>query len=241
MLLKLNNSSGKCHARAPDPEGHPRDNMPYFIIGGVAPEEESFAQKERRGNSQFVNLDGDFDRIRLIDQTQDDGRRVRKGAPNVGRSLLPDHIPTKLEREPWNLRLLPLLDVERYWGGNLLVPQQFKDILEELEPDVHQFWPMEIYVKGEQVDLKYWFIACNRISALSREHCYPPLHERGFWRPSPIGKRENDRVAFSKAAIGDRHAWVDKHFSDRYFSNTFAERLQKLDLTGLRFSKNEEV
>jgi len=215
--------------------------MPYFILGGVEPEEESFAQKERRGNSQFVNLDGDFDRIRLIDQTQDDGMLIGEGTPNVGRSLLPDHIPTKLEREPWNLRLLPLLDVERYWGSNLLVPQQFKDILEELEPDVHQFWPMEIYVKGEQVDLKYWFIACHRISALSREHCYPPLDERGYWDPSPIGKRENDRVAFSKAAIGDRHAWVDKHFSDRYFSNTFAERLQKLDLTGLRFSKGEEV
>ena len=188
-----------------------------------------------------MNLDGNLDQFRLIDATQDDGQRIGVGSPNVGRPLLADNIPTKLEREPWNLRLLPLLDVECFWGGNLLVPQQFKDLLEEIEPDVHQFWPMEIYVKGEPVDLKYWFIACHRISALSRPHCFPPLHERGFWRPSPIGQRENDRVAFSKAAIGNRHAWVDKYFSDRYFSNTFAERLQKLNLTGLKFSKKEEV
>jgi len=213
----------------------------YFITGGNAPEVESFAQKERRGNSQFVNLDRDPDQIQLIDAAQDDGRLFGSGAPNAGRPILPDHLPTKLEREPWDLRLLPLLDVETYRAGTLLVPQQFKDLLEELEPDVHQFWPMEIYVKGEQVDLKYWFIACHRISALSREHCYPALHERGFWCPSPIGQRENDRVAFSKAAIGGRHAWVDMRFSDRYFSNTFAERLQKLNLTGLRFSKKEEV
>jgi hypothetical protein len=209
--------------------------MVYRIFGGVKPADESAAQQDRRGNSQFEELDGNRKKLQLVDPTQDDGRRISPSSPLMGRPLLPINIPTKLSREPWNLRLLPLLDMERYWGGNLLVPAAFKDLLEEMEPGAHQFWPMDIYVKGELVDRKYWFIACNRITALSREHCYPPLHERSFWRPSPLGERENDRVVFDSAVIGSRHAWVDARFDDRMFSDAFAERLMALNLSGTKF------
>jgi len=215
--------------------------MVYRIFGGVKPADESVAQKERRGNSSFEELDGNTNKLQLVDPTQDDGQRIIDGNPSVGRPLLPINIPTKLSREPWNLRLLPLLDMERYWGGNLLVPAAFKDLLEEMEPEVHQFWPMDIYVKGELVDRKYWFIACNRITAQSREHCYPPLDARGFWDPSPIGQRENDRLVFDSAVIGDRHAWVDTHYDDRMFSDAFAERLMVLNLSGTKFLHKAQV
>ncbi|PRY80299.1 hypothetical protein CLV80_101150 [Yoonia maritima] len=215
--------------------------MAYFITGGHPLPEESFHAKERRGNSSFEDMDGDRSLIRLVDNSQDDGHRIVDGTGAVGRPLKPDHIPTKLSREPWSIDRVPLLDVETYLGGSLLVCETLKDLLEELEPDVHQFWPMEIYVKGEMVALRYWFVACHRIRALSREHCYPPLSERGWWDPSPLGQRENDRIVFSSEAIGGRHAWVDKAYSDRMFSDEFAERLMKLNLTGLQFVKEQEA
>ena len=215
--------------------------MAYFITGGHPLPDESFHAKERRGNSSFQEMDGDTDLIKLVDATQDDGLRILDGSPSVGRPLKPDHIPTKLSRKPWSIERVPLLDVETYYGGNLLVCQAFKDLLEALEPDVHQFWPMEIYVKGEKVALRYWFVACHRIRALSGEHCYPPLSERGWWDPSPLGQRENDRIVFSSEAIGGRHAWVDMAHSDRMFSDEFAERLMALNLTGLKFSHKKEA
>ena len=215
--------------------------MAYFITGGHPLPDESFHAKERRGNSSFEDMDGDRQLIRLIDNSQDDGRLIIDGSPSEGRPLKPKHIPTKLSREPWSIDRVPLLDVETYLGGSLLVCQAFKDLLEELEPDVHQFWPMEIYVKGEKVALRYWFVACHRIRALSPEHCYPPLQGHGYWRPSPLDQRENDRLVFSSEAIGGRHAWVDMAHSDRMFSDEFAERLMALNLTGLKFSQKKEA
>lgn len=119
----------------------------------------------------FEELDGDTNFVELVDSTQNEGRRITAGRVNAGRPLKPDHIPTKLERKPCRLEELPLLDVERFGGANLLVSQAFKDLLEELEPDVHQFWPMEIYIKVKMVGLRYWFIPCHRIAALSKKHC----------------------------------------------------------------------
>ena len=214
--------------------------MAYFILGGQWTDEERGKYADQLDLVYFEALDGDTRRLELVDRTQDEGRRITAGRVNAGRPLKPDHIPTKLERKPCSLEELPLLDVEIFHGANLLVSQAFKDLLEELEPDVHQFWPMEIYIKGEMVGLRYWFIACHRIAALSKKHCYPKLDKYGYWEASKFGHMENDRVVFSRDAIGGRHAWVDKMYSDRLFSDEFGERLSALHLTGIKLFKREE-
>ncbi|KJZ20378.1 imm11 family protein [Loktanella sp. S4079] len=215
--------------------------MAYFILGGQWTDEERGKYADQLDLVYFEELDGDTNFVELVDRTQDEGRRITAGSVNAGRPLKPDHIPTKLERKPCSLEELPLLDVETFDGANLLVSQAFKDLLEELEPDVHQFWPMEIYIKGEMVGLRYWFIACHRIAALSKEHCSPKLDKYGYWEASKFGHTENDRVVFSRDSIGDRHAWVDKMYGDRLFSDEFGDRLKKLNLTGVELSKIEEA
>ncbi|WP_232820846.1 DUF1629 domain-containing protein [Thalassobius sp. I31.1] len=216
--------------------------MAYFITGGHWTEEQEIKYINMLGNLQISALDGNADKIGLVDATPDDGTRIISSAYWVGRPIKSDGIPTKLERKPWDLKRIPLLDVETYLSGTLLVPQSFKDLMEELEPDVHQFWPMDIYVKGECVARKYWFIACNRLRTLHPTACWPPLNERGFWDPTPdMNERQNDRRVFSTEAIGSHHAWVDKAENLCLFSDVFAERLMGLGLTGLCFRKADEA
>lgn len=125
--------------------------MTCFITGGHWTEEQEIKYINMLGNLHFVPLDGKDEFLEVEDPTQDDGTRISPSSPLSGRALRPVNIATKLERKPLDLKRIPLLDVETYWGGALLVPQSFKDLMEALEPDVHQFWPMDIYVKGECV------------------------------------------------------------------------------------------
>jgi hypothetical protein len=215
--------------------------MAYFIAGGVmTPEFEQEYENELEDTLETI-LDGDFRSLRVTDSTQDDGGRISENSWNVGRPISPDNIPTKIKREPHSLEKLPLLDVDSFLGTGLLVCESFKDLLEELEPNVHQFWPIKILINGDVVAIRYWFVACNRIATLSQTHCYPPVHPWGSWDPSPLGERENDRLVFSTEAIGSHHAWVDKFHCDRLFSNTFGDRLKQLNLTGLKMRKLDEA
>ncbi len=217
--------------------------MAYFIAGGVQSEEYKKKYEGEFEDSLFTILDGDYRKLRVADPIQDDGCIIRETSHNVGRPMLPDNMPTKMKREPHSLAKLPLLDIMSFLGTGLLVCERFKDLLEELEPSVHQFWPIEILINDEVVALRYWFIACNRISTLSQTHCFPPVDPFGVWKPSPLGERENDRLVFSTEAIGFHHAWVDKFQpqSNRLFSNTFGDRLKELNLTGLKMHQFDEA
>ena len=215
--------------------------MVYFITGGYRSKEEDERYYDELSETYFKEMDGNSAQTRLVDPTPDKGRRFVDGSPKVGRPLKPDNIPTKIERIGTSLEDLPLLDVEVYASGVILACKAFRDLVEEMEPGVHQFWPMDIVIHGETVARYYWFICCTRISTLSHEHCYPPLSEGGFWRRSPFGQGQNDKVVFSKEKIGTHHAWVDSHYSDRLFSNEFAARARALNLTGLKYHEMAEV
>ncbi|NJM83266.1 MAG: hypothetical protein HC844_12935 [Tabrizicola sp.] len=179
--------------------------------------------------------------MELIDASQDEGRLISATNPVQGRTITGKNVPTKLERMGPTLEEYPLLDVITYWSGNLLVCKAFRDLLEEMEPGVHQFFPMELLVNGSKVATYHWFVCCTRIATMSREHCYPPLDERGFFRPSPIGQNQNDRVVLSRDKIGAHHAWHDKFYGRTMFSNVFAERLFSFGLSGIRAFQFPEV
>lgn len=150
--------------------------------------------------------------------------------------MKPDHMPTKLQRIGRGLGIFPLLDVDSF-AGCLLVNQTFKDILEELEPGVHQFFPMEIFIKDEKVGDRYWLNICNRLDSYDRTRTYP-LNERGFWKPT----RENPGAqVFSVAAIGSHHAWHDKFEPGTFISDTLAERLKAAGLTGITYQHFDQA
>ena len=111
------------------------------------------------------------------------------------------------------------------------------DILEELEPGVHQFWPMELYIKNEKIGDAYWLNICNRLDTMHRKLTYP-FNERGFWKPT---KDNPGRLVFEVQKIGEHHAWHDKFRGGTFISEEFAARLQAAGVTGLSYQHLEQA
>ncbi|KZL26686.1 imm11 family protein [Pseudovibrio sp. Ad37] len=199
--------------------------MPFHITGGKQPGTDD-------STTSFDALNGDEDTIRLVDPAPDGGALVMTGDMEAGRPILPDHVPTKLERLNGSIKTRPLLDFNR-WNGITLVPQAFKDILEELEPNTHQFFPMEYFEGSSKIGEGYLFIFCKRLDTLHDTACWPERDDQGFIRRPPRG--EKVKIVFSKEKIAGHHAWVDKFNMGRRISDEFAARLQALNLTGLNY------
>ncbi len=203
----------------------------YHITGGMMPESYMYS-------NWFEAMDGDPDKIRISDPTPDGGSLIMPTSLNAGRPILPDFVPTKLRRRGPGIKQQPLLDVNSWRYGTLLVPQVFKDILEELEPGVHQFFPMEYYQKDEKIGEGYWFIFGQRLDTLHDTACEPGRDERGFLITSgPDGKRVKSRAVLSAKKIDGAHAWVDKFLGGgaRLISGEFGDRLKAQNLTGITY------
>jgi len=159
---------------------------------------------------------------------------------NSGRPLKPDNIPTKAERHNGNNHPVPLLDVDRH-ASSFFVNHKFKDILEELEPDTHQFFPVELFEKEKEIADYYWLNVCNRLDTYHPELTYL-RNARGFWKPV---EGEPASLVFSKEAIGSHHAWIDKFAgagaNGIFISNTFADRTKDAGLTGLSMREKQEA
>jgi len=203
--------------------------MVYNIAGGHYP-----------GNPDpepyFENLDGDFMNLELVDRTPDGGRVLIP--KKSGRKITSHNVPTKVKRGGPGLKRLPLLDVNNVYSC-LMVNQTFKDILEELEPDVHQYFPMAVMVKGEKIADHFWLNICNRLDTVHKTSCIPPLNEYGRWRPKT--QSPENKLVFDEKAIGGHHAWHDKFQGGTFISEMFAERLQEAGVTGVGYGKFEQA
>ena len=179
-------------------------------------------------------LDGDFDKVDVIDRTPDGGGMI--AGINSGRPVNPEHMPTKAERHNGNNHAVPLLDVDSH-SGSFFVNHKFRDILEELEPGTHQFFPVEVFENGEKIADYYWLNICNRLDTYHPELTYP-RNERGFFKPV-AGQPAS--LVFSSEAIGSHHMWVDKFAGPQFISNEFADRIMSAGLTGITMREKKEA
>lgn len=137
----------------------------------------------------------------------------------------------------------------------LNISDKARRIIESLEPGVHQFFPVEYqHHKGQDIGTRYWFVICNRIDSVDREHTTFVLRKglewasardlvrRGEAIPDHIDPTAPARMLFNLKAIGEKHLWVDKHLAgQRYISDAAAEAFAAAGLTGIRPSKEESV
>lgn len=94
--------------------------------------------------------------------------------------------------------------------GDDLVSDSFKDVLERLEPGVHDFYPVDpVWEDGGPAGSRCWFYPQHRIDPIDREKTTYTLNI--LWDSEGDPSR---RPVFSRKAIGDRHAWVDKFIAD---------------------------
>lgn len=202
------------------------------------------------GTPEIEILDEATHKLELVDPTPDGGINLNKPMQN-GRALKPDHMPTKVRR----LDDRPIPDY-RTWHYFYSVSDRFKEVVEKIEPGVHQFFPAE-YVdrKGNHVANMWFLNVVNRIDSVDRGLTEPTgmiLAYGLMWMPAydvPGADRSTlkarfpkPKMYFSRKQIGDRHLWFDKHsIYGPYISDELADALASASLTGVKVERKESV
>lgn len=196
-------------------------------------------------------LDGDMSKIEVADKTPDVGFSPHRAPTCQGRPILTDHIPTKVEWQESG----PVSDVETV-RGVLVVPKRFCEIVNQLEPNIHQFPPVDFLdPKGAFLAKRYFFIVCNRLDSVDRKNTTLILADGRLWMPaSDIARRWPEKIpngfdvkakpklVFSNAQIGNKHAWCDKFLlHGPYLSDALGSALEVENFTGISLKQGEAV
>lgn len=157
---------------------------------------------------------------------------------NQGYRVVAEDAPKKI-RWMSTIRAVPDYGGAPYCSS---VSERLRDLIEQFEPGVHQFIPVDLYRPRakEPFATHYWFVVCSRIDSVDAEHTTLVMNEFGKWRPNVdfTSKR-----VFSLKAIGDHHIWADTRGSSdfRYISNQFHAALLDHGMTGTSGMQFEQV
>ncbi len=191
-------------------------------------------------NLYFEELNGDYDKVDMVDKSPDrtPARISEVDAFRAGREIETEYLPTKL-RPKKRKGKLPDLAIHRM---GQICSQRFRDVIEALEPGVHQFVPVQIVWKDKSVDERpyYWFVPRTRIWALDHEESNPPLREDGWYlgyammgepRPGAI------QPVFRKDGVKDHHIFVEGGITGHFYaSERLKQAVEDAKLTGVGFS-----
>lgn len=136
---------------------------------------------------------------------------------------------------------------------HLNVSERAKQIIESVEPGIHQFFPVAYVVNGQSDGIRYWFVPCNRIDSLDRDHTTMVLRKGNIWRPASdlvrrgeaipphIDPTQPAKMVFNLKAIGNRHIWSDKHIGGAgyFISDKMADAFREVGLTGLQLDQSQ--
>lgn len=197
-------------------------------------------------------LDGNPAQIRSLDE-EPDGGVAFKGFLS-GRRCSVEGFPTEMR---WMGPLNP--PIPDFDQSTLLnVSERVKDLIEGIEPGVHQFVPVNYSDKaGHFVERRYFWVICNRIDSVDRGHTTFVLRRGKVWRspkllvergevgeiPAHIDPDKPPKFVYNLAQIGRAHVWRDKHLDGGHIltSDIFAEALQTSGFSGFRMSSRLEA
>ena len=131
-------------------------------------------------------------------------------------------------------------------GNDSLVSDRLKRLIEEFEPGVHQFKPVEIvHQDGSPYPDQYWsFICCSLIDAVSpdlggvrKDYCtskpdtYPDLY---LWTVAgSTVPNAHEKLAVYKDRIAGRAVWWDEHYrSSMFVSDAMLKRMEEQGMEG---------
>lgn len=127
--------------------------------------------------------------------------------------------------------------------GLLAADESLRDIIEDLEPGVHSFWPIKITMPRGMVYPTPYFamVINNHLTAFRRDESRP-----GSWKPNTTAdhyslatrplKKGISGMAISLEAVGSAHIWREKWVSNPeiLFSDALKDRV---DSAGLRIPR----
>ena len=178
-------------------------------------------------------LNGDLSKVAVIDQSQDEGKKIRLHDRYVGREIDSTYLPSKMQLEGPKRTIADVYDLHGFF-----VDEKFKVIVESLEPNIHQFFPAEfVWKDGSHACNRYWFFPCNRLDSVDREKTTKEF--RNLWIPSSEGV-----FVFNRSQIGGHHIWIDKFMSSTMgilISQVMKETLEKAGISGMGLTAFEEI
>lgn len=198
-------------------------------------------------------LDGDEKKVEMVDTTPDGGISINSFITYhflSGRPVKPDHMPTKLYP---TVKRKHFPDYFTGAGRGTVVSDKFRTIVEALEPDTHQFFPVQIVSKNQKTHYADMFIMiiCNRLDTVHAEKTNWYLHNDAMWvrrsrnrqDPNRAEWEGKDRLVLSSEKIGSHHLWIDKYMDPMdglLISNVLKEALEAADLLDVEFYEVEE-
>jgi hypothetical protein len=165
-----------------------------------------------------------------IDMSLDGGLNAGRfttgsAAVSNGRKIKPEFVPTKILWESGPNR------ISDYFTPRTIpcVSERMKSVIEQVEPGVHQFFPVDVVGKnGDLLAKHYFFIVCNRLDSIDRE-AMPYELIGGRWN----GAGPLNVIIYNRRQIGGAHVWIDKYVGTITVSNALAGALKKAKLTSL--------
>ena len=206
--------------------------------------------------SQF--LDGDKRKVKPVkhdlkkDFHIDDGQPIfsviTHGLSGALREAVPletQFIPTKKELAPEDKSVslrtffnsLPCFVAGG--GMNYMACEAFREMVEDLEPGVHQFFPIDIYgTDGKIYARRYYFQILNRVAFLDKEKSEFKMVGSGL----ELGHYGYGPLYFDFDAVKSLHLWRDKYFGGSvvFFSDELAQRMLDSNLRGIQIIKTKD-
>ena len=166
--------------------------------------------------------------------SDDGGIGIRMSRSFSGRRAKPESVPKVIR---WKSKR-KLLDYEGAYIG-WSVSNRFRDLIEEIEPGVHQFEPIRFVAKdGALLEDRWFWQICNRIDGMHAELTNMVFVVRG-WSPPP--KPEVARPVYDLTEIGSAQFWHDKHTKGTFVSDAAKERIDGAGITGVHFNHREQA
>lgn len=141
-------------------------------------------------------------------------------------------LPTRFLGEqvfPWH-RLSSLVML----NGVFAVDRTFKRIIEQVEPDVHEFWPLTIRWWGLPHFKRYWGLSVNQfMSSLVPNQCVEGACETTDYKMYRVNTvsamRSLAGMAFSPKVQDGAHLWIERwvNGADLFLSDTFMAECHK--------------
>lgn len=181
-------------------------------------------------------LDGDYQKIEYADQTLDTrsfGSTFPTGWHHLGREVKLDHVPSKLRRHGRKKKNLP--DV--FWGvGMIFVRTRFRQVLESIEPNIHQYSPVELFwTDGEKAANVFYFNVCNRLDTVDHDRTE---HEMYKGISYDLGAAPEKKLVFDLKKVGQAAIWRDRHlqpWGGAWVSDKLKRALEAAGISGVRF------
>jgi hypothetical protein len=160
------------------------------------------------------------------------------GTMNDDLELPPEAFCTEA-RETKGFKKFPDVYVSlKYWPG---VVQEFKDLVEEFEPGVHQFSaPVQLYYKdGTPCEKIYYCINMRRYldhTIIMEQSSGPTISYKGKTNMDPT--QHDDTLTLNEAVIAGRHFWRARDFRNEWFcSDEFKRAIERAKLKKLDFTR----